>query len=502
MKRFIALILAATLAFTTAGCTGKPSAPQDLVSTEDTILSREEDEEMISEDEFPDANNISAIEEPSESSSASSSSSVPSSSASSSVSSAAPQKSSSSSTASSSQSSKSSSSSSSSSSQSSSESSEEYEDEDDDEPKSVSSVSGEVRAVWISYLDLSPMIKGKTRSTFRSNIGAAFDNVADLGLNTVIVQVRPFGDALYRSSYFPWSYLISNSNIEGKDPGYDPLEIMVSEAHSRGLKFEAWLNPYRIRSKGSKVDLASNNIASEWLEDESDYVIEYGGGIYYNPARKEVQDLIVNGVKEIVADYDVDGIHFDDYFYPAPDKSFDEDAYAEYKSGGGNLSLASWRRSNVDTLVKRVYSTIKSTNKSCKFGISPQGNRSNNYNLQYIDVEKWTSNAGYIDYICPQIYWGYNNSSAPYQDVLEDWESLINTSRVKLYVGLAAYKIGGSEKDFINSTNIMKRQVLSAREQDHYKGFALYRYDSLFNPDSSLKSQINREVNNLKSILD
>ncbi len=216
MKRFIALILAATLAFTTAGCTGKPSAPQDLVSTEDTILSREEDEEMISEDEFPDANNISAIEEPSESSSASSSSSVPSSSASSSVSSVAPQKSSSSSTASSSQSSKSSSSSSS---QSSSESSEESEDEDDDEPKSVSSVSGEVRAVWISYLDLSPMIKGKTRSTFRSNIGAAFDNVADLGLNTVIVQVRPFGDALYRSSYFPWSYLISNSNIEGKDPG-------------------------------------------------------------------------------------------------------------------------------------------------------------------------------------------------------------------------------------------------------------------------------------------
>lgn len=472
MKRVLAIILAAALTFTIGGCAARPSTPENLVSSEETILSREEEEPIISQGEFPDANNMDALgEEPSEEESTPSNAPAASSSA---ASKPAPPPSEAASKPS---------------------SSEESGD------ANISASSDEVRAIWISYLDISPMIKGKSKAGFRSSIGEAFDNCADLGVNTVMVQVRPFADALYPSNYFPFSYIVNSSNIEGKDPGYDPLEIMVAEAHARGLKFEAWLNPYRIRTSGSKVGLSKDNIAAQWRDDGSDYVLEFSGGLYYNPARTEVQDLIVDGVKEIVENYQVDGIHFDDYFYPSPDKNFDSEAYGEYKDGGGSQSLGDWRRANVDTLVKRVYKEIKAIRSSCKFGISPQGNHGNNYNQQYINVEKWAANTGYVDYICPQIYWGYKNNSAPYLKTLESWEEMFTTSKVKLYVGLATYKIGGSESDFTNSTDMMMRQVQDAREQGHYKGFALYRYDSLFNPASGLETQISKEIENLKSIL-
>lgn len=488
MKRIMAIVLAAAMLLSTAGCANNAQVPEDLISSEEIILSREDEEPLVSESEFPDAENsdaISATESSSESSvqqaasSAAPSKPAPSSSIvpSKPASSAVPSKPS-----------------------SSEEQDEEEDQEEDEEEPSSPSVSGEVRAIWVSYLDLAPIIKGRSKSQFQSTISAAFENCANMGLNTVIVQVRPFADAFYESSLFPWSNWIDPSREEGNSPGYDPLAIMVSQAHSKGLKIEAWINPYRIRTDNS-VALSDDNQASQWLDEGNDYVVEYKNGLYYNPAKEEVRDLIVSGVEEIVENYAVDGIHFDDYFYPSPDDSFDEDSYDDYKSEGGNMSLGNWRRSNVDKLVKEVYSSIKAIRSSCIFGISPQGNRSNNYNLQYIDVEKWVSTTGYVDYICPQIYWGYNNKSAPFQTVLEEWEDLITTSKVKLYVGLAAYKIGGSESDFTNSTDILMRQVLSSRKQDHYKGFALYRYDSMFNPASGVKSQISKEIKNLKSIL-
>lgn len=136
-------------------------------------------------------------------------------------------------------------------------------------------------------------------------------------------------------------------------------------------------------------------------------------GIYYNPGSEEARQLIVDGVKEIVANYNVDGIHFDDYFYPTTDASFDSGTYAAYQNSGGTLSLADWRRENVNILVRQTYAAIKSINPSVKFGISPQGNMSNNYNVQYSDVAKWISTSGYVDYICPQVYFGFQNQHQP-----------------------------------------------------------------------------------------
>ncbi|WP_346886784.1 glycoside hydrolase family 10 protein [Clostridium sp. UBA4395] len=363
----------------------------------------------------------------------------------------------------------------------------------------------EIKGIWLSYLDLSAMLKGKNENEFRKNISQAIENVEAMGLNTLIVQVRPFSDALYKSKYYPWS--IYCSGIEGNAPGYDPLQVIIEEAHLRNIRVEAWINPYRVRSDSVKLPLSSENPANKWIKDGSDNIIKCNGGIYYNPGKEEVRQLIVNGVKEIVENYEVDGIHFDDYFYPSSDVSIDSKAYGKYTSSGGDLDLESWRRENVNILVRQVYSIVKEISPEVVFGISPQGSMDNNYNSQFIDVKKWVQNPGYIDYICPQIYYGFLNDNSNFQQVIEEFDSLVTESTVNLYIGLSVYKVGsedtwaGNGKDeWRNSTDILKRQVQASRKLKKYKGILLFRYDSLFNPSSNVKNQIQQERSNLKSL--
>ncbi|HQQ89214.1 MAG TPA: family 10 glycosylhydrolase [Oscillospiraceae bacterium] len=371
--------------------------------------------------------------------------------------------------------------------------------------KSSVSSSDEVRAVWISYLELYNMLCGKTKSQFRSSIGTAFDNATELGLNTVFVHVRSHSDAFYDSDLFPWSVYCTGT--EGKDPGFDPLEIMVEEAHDRGLSIEAWINPYRIKGTADTSKICKSSPAYDWLDTDK-VVILSGSGIYYNPADEDVIDLIVEGVEEIVQNYDVDGIHFDDYFYPTTDKSFDEDYYDDYLDDGGTMSLSAWRRDNVNRMIKRVYKAIKSINSGCQFGISPAGNMDNNYNTLYCDVYTWVENKGYVDYICPQIYFGFEHGSAPYLEVLETFDEMISVSSVRLISGLAAYKIGVKDtyagdgaKEWIQNSDILARQVDAARDASHYGGFALYTYSSLFTPSSDVESGVEEECGNLEDIL-
>ncbi|MBQ2756389.1 MAG: family 10 glycosylhydrolase [Oscillospiraceae bacterium] len=366
---------------------------------------------------------------------------------------------------------------------------------------------GEMRAMWFSYLDLNPMLTGKTKAQFTSAINAAFDNVAELGLNTVIVQVRPFADALYNSDYFPWSSYVTGK--QGVAPSFDPLAVMIQAARARGLRIEAWINPYRVKTSGnSTASLSSDNMAKKWIAEENDAVVVTANGIYYNPASPDAQQLIVNGVKEIVANYDVDGIHFDDYFYPSPDNSFDAKSYAAYKSAGGKLSLGDWRRENVNTLVRNVYAAIKSIDSRVVFGISPQGNMWNNYNTQYIDVEKWVTNSGYIDYIMPQIYFGFNNTACPYTQTVANWNSLITNKNITLYIGLSPYKIGTTDNfagngktEWLNNTDIIARQVTTSRKYARCGGFALFRYASVFSPAANVSVQVKTEMSNLKDVL-
>ncbi len=383
----------------------------------------------------------------------------------------------------------------------------EEEEEDGRESGGSSKVpDGEMRAVWISYLELGTMLTGKSASQYRSNIRQAVANAARLGLNTVILQVRPFGDAIYPSQYFPQSYLFNGTEGKLDSAPFDALEIAIDEAHDAGLRLEAWVNPYRIRSSASNKPLSSDNPAQDYLDQGGDVVIQSGSLISFNPGSKKAQDHIVDGVRELVENYDLDGIHFDDYFYPTTDASFDRDTYEQ--SGSGK-SLAAWRRSNVTTLMGKVHEVTSSA--GVRFGISPQGNNSNNLNSQYVDVEE-IAQKGYADYICPQMYFGFQNSGCPYESTIKDFNRMVRGTGVELYVGLATYKFGkedtwaGSGKnEWIGTTDIIARQVETARQLSEYGGFILYRYDSTFNPDSfysgSARAQAKTEMENLKAII-
>ena len=338
------------------------------------------------------------------------------------------------------------------------------------------------RAIWISYLDWK-LLDTSSAQAFTKSAGAMFDNCVSLGLNVVIVQVRPFGDAVYPSKIFPWSHLVTGT--QGKDPGYDPFAIMVEQAHARGLAIEAWVNPYRVRLSDKMPErLADTNPALT----HSDWAISAENGLYYNPALPEVQKMIVDGAVEIVQNYAVDGLQFDDYFYPTTDPSFDTESYVAL-SGGKELSA--WRRDNVNALVRSVYSGVKAARPTVQFGISPQGNNDQNYNTQYSDVGLWMSEPGYVDYIMPQVYWGYGytlksgSNRFAFENVTQEWLAMPRHESVSLAFGLGAYRIGagdGGQNDQTqwqsghNLADMVK--TLSAAEKAN--GYALYRYEQLF----------------------
>ena len=493
MKKIICIFLSAIMVLSIAACSA--SEEPEIIENEAVLgnLSSESSSQII--EITPSSSESSSVLESSESESSETSSE--SKAENSSSSSSEKSESSSSSSAVSSESSSSSSSESSAPSESSS-----------SEEKPVQNTyapSGETKAVWISYLEYQSILQGKSKSQFISNIKTMFGNLSKDGFNTVFVHVRSHSDSMYDSDIFPWSVYCTGT--EGKDPGYDPLEIMVAEAHSAGLKIEAWINPYRVKGTSNTSKIAGSSPAYKWLD--SGKVIVLDNGIYYNPADEEVIELIVSGVEEIVRNYDVDGIHFDDYFYPTTSESFDKTYYNEYKQNGGKLKLAEWRRQNVNTLIKEVYSAIKAIDSSCRFGVSPAGNMDQNYNTLYCDVYTWVTSKGYVDYICPQIYFGFNNKSKPYLTVLSEFSNMITRNDVELIVGLAAYKAGAEDtyagesgkKEWINNNDILARQVSAARNESEYSGFALYRYDSIYNPASGVKNAVRTERENLLEIM-
>ena len=253
----------------------------------------------------------------------------------------------------------------------------------------------EMRAMWFSFLewrDLFSAINGageQKAEQFTQQVGQMFQNCADMGLNTVIVAVRPFGDALYQSDVFPWSHLVTGA--QGEDPGFDPLAIMIQQAHQRDLRLEAWVNPYRVdHPQNGPGTLSADNPATL----NPDWVRQVNGELWFDPGIPQVEALVAQGVAEILQRYAVDGIHFDDYFYPSGAKE-DFDA-ASFAAGGGGVTLADWRRTNTDLMVKKVYDTVKTIRPAASFGVSMQGNNENNFTTMYADVKKWMANDGYV----------------------------------------------------------------------------------------------------------
>lgn len=356
----------------------------------------------------------------------------------------------------------------------------------------------EDRYVFISYIDYS-YLKGKDEKVLKEEINKMVLNIKENNFNGIILQVRAFSDAIYYSKIFsPSLYIVNNENDKLK---LDMLDYFIKLSHENNIKLIAWINPYRIRSNNDISSISDNNIVNKYLNTSS---VEIKNGIYFNPAKDEVLDLIIKGVLEIVKNYDVDGILYDDYFYPS--KTCDLNDYKLYKLNGGLKSLEDFRRDNINKLIRKTYEKIKEVNSDVLFGISPSGNMNNNYNAEYLDINYLIENK-IVDFIMPQIYYGFDNTNLPFVNTVNSWSNLVKDTNIKFYVALALYKSGLEDKyaktginEWINNNDIISKQIIVSRNTYNYEGFSIFRYDYLFNSKKDNK-QLLDEVFYVKKLL-
>ena len=352
----------------------------------------------------------------------------------------------------------------------------------------------EMKGVWVSYIELNTIFKNKTESAAKLAIDQIMDNCVSYGLNTVFFHVRANSDAYYKSSLFKPA--ASVANLIGN--GFDPLAYAVASAHSRGLQLHAWVNPYRI---GSNLSYRVSGV---------DY-FQKGDKYYYVPTSAGAQKLILDGLRELTLNYAIDGIQYDDYFYPtglmsSSVESFEE---ADYAASGRKLSVADWRRAAVDALISGSYQVAHA--KNIVFGVSPSHDYNKTYSQMYADTHKWLAQPGYVDYMCPQIYFGFEHKSAPFDKRVDYWTSLPRAPEVKLYVGLAIYKVadedegaGSGRNEWATHNDIRKRSVEYLRAKK-VPGMIFYSY-TYFDPNNhyppgSQADTVQKEVENLLPLL-
>ncbi|RTQ46559.1 glycoside hydrolase [Hymenobacter gummosus] len=312
----------------------------------------------------------------------------------------------------------------------------------------------ELRGVWIATVENIdwPSRRDLTPEQQRREYIKLLDSEQRTGINAVFVQVRPASDAFYQSSLEPWSKWLTGR--QGKAPGWDPLPFLIEEAHKRGMEFHAWFNPYRASTDTTTARLAPQHPYRQHPE----WFLRYSGKLLYNPGLPAVRAYITQVIMDVVRRYDIDGVHFDDYFYPYPEAKqviHDEQAYAQYNDEG--LSVPDWRRRNVNQLVQQVHDSIDAEKHWVKFGISPFGvwmNRNEDpegsdtrafqgHTGLYADAREWLRQ-GWVDYVLPQLYWSTNFKAASYATLLEWWSR--NRFDRHLYIGQGAYRMLESTK--------------------------------------------------------
>ncbi len=349
----------------------------------------------------------------------------------------------------------------------------------------------EFRGAWVATvanIDF-PSAPGLNREQFSEEWIHLMDFLQAAGFNAVIAQVRPAGDAFYRSKISPWSKYLTGKQGTSLLGLFDPLDFMVEEAHKRNLEFHAWLNPYR----------ASMDTLTQTLSDlhpykhHPEWFLNYGGKMYFNPALPEVRNYITEVVMELAMEYSMDGIHFDDYFYPYPaggELFQDGDDFQVY--GYGYFNIDDWRRHNVDLLISQISQMLKVTAPGVKFGVSPFGvwrnldkdpvlgsaTRAgvNTYDDLYADVRGWLEK-GWIDYVAPQLYWSIGFNIANYEVLVKWWEQ--NSFERNLYIGQAAYKVGNNPEPAWNDPGEIPRQIRFNRSSPRVDGSIFYNSNSL-----------------------
>lgn len=366
---------------------------------------------------------------------------------------------------------------------------------------SVNAQQREMRGVWVAtaYNIDYPSTQGLSMEQLKSEADNIINNCSDIGFNTIFLQVRPSSDAIYPSEIYPMSkYITGSQNTELSE---DLLKYWIDKSHEKGIELHAWINPYRVTAGGENEfnTLSENNPAKL----HTDWLIKYDNNYYFNPGLPEVRELVKSGVEELCTNYEIDGIHFDDYFYPGKDID-DAAAYSTY--GAEFTSIDDWRRDNVDILVKEIGEAVRSYNKT--FGISPGGIWANasqvsggsdtagysSYTERYADSLKWAKEE-YVDYIAPQIYWEKGNKAADFKILLDWWTNQLKDSNTELYIGLPDYKtIGVSQDSHWYGGEEIARQMTFISQNEVVDGAIHYSYNSL-QKDETLKKIVRSKYN-------
>jgi len=354
--------------------------------------------------------------------------------------------------------------------------------------------------VWIaSVLNINfPSRQDLSVSQMKNELINILDTAKDTGFKAIFFQVRPAADSLYKSEIFPWSVNLTGKQGKAPAEGFDPLAFICSEAEKRGIEIHAWVNPYRITaSPGIKLsDLSPDNPARKNPEIVREYT---DGKLYFDPGDPKSVELVVNGVLEIVKNYKVAGIHFDDYFYPG--KDFDDSS--TYEKYGGGLSLEDFRRQNTYNLIKTVHDEVKKINPNVRFGVSPSGvwaNKKSNplgsdtngyecYSQSYADTRKWVKDE-IIDYIIPQIYWPIGFSACDYEVLAKWWNDVAEGTNVDLYIGHAAYKVGNEGKENWTNPSEIPSQIALNKSLKNIKGSVFYGYSAITDNKLGLKDNL------------
>jgi len=359
-----------------------------------------------------------------------------------------------------------------------------------------------MKGIWLyQYITGTSLFKSsgsqRSESSYRGYVQTIINNMSRDGFNTVFLQMRPNGDALYPSDFYPPSPYASNSTGYSGSFTYDPLEIFIEIAHAKGISVHAWLNPMRLMSSISSVPTKYK--LGEWYQNTTtrgDYVVKYGSLWYLDPAYAETRKLVTDGCMEICRNYDIDGIHFDDYFYIVPDDelstnlAFDQKAFNALGTSYGSASSLDvrkrWRRDNVNKLLNEIFTEIKNYDDRILFGISPAGNIDNNQNgYLCADIKTWCSTPGYVDYIAPQVYWSFSHSwdQARFDICTNNWANLVTCDQVDLVIGMAPYRIGentSSDPDWYSRKDNMARMLNFTKNHEDVSGFIMFKYESLY----------------------
>ena len=358
-----------------------------------------------------------------------------------------------------------------------------------------------IKAMWLSQFDLTSVYTDgnhqRDKEEYLTLITRVLDRVEETGINTVIVQVRPNMDSMYPSEICPMSKYVVGEY--GREAMYDPFALLLDEAHQRGLSVHAWINPLRGMLTDEILKISADYPVRQIYNDQTKrrrVLFEHDGRWYLNPAYDEARELIVSGAREILTNYDVDGLHMDDYFYPSGcSEDFDVTVYEAYlRETEQRISLMAFRRMQVNTLVRELYAMVKEVNESVLFGISPGGNMNTNYNHLGADVYTWCSEEGYIDYICPQVYWGMEHETYDFVSVCQTFDEMIKADGIRLVIGMTLGKAfskydpyaGSGQWEWRDHTDVLYRCLQHTLSLNHCSGVSYFCYQYFYNPVSGV----------------